>query len=92
MKNSQHRSDHTHEAGLESQQAGYAFELQSEPSERTLRFVIRAPDGEALERFARRHERELHLILVSRDLSSFAHLHPSRDAGVWSVALPSLEP
>ena len=32
------------------------------------------------------HERELHLIIVRDDLSTFSHLHPTRlDDGTWSV-------
>jgi hypothetical protein len=35
------------------------------------------------------HERDLHLIVVRRDLSGFQHLHPTRASdGLWSVPLP----
>jgi hypothetical protein len=78
--------------GLDSEARGYRLELV-DVSERALVFVIRAPGGEALRRFARVHDRELHLIMVSRDLTQYAHLHPYRDAsGSWSVALPALDP
>jgi hypothetical protein len=78
-------------AGLGPEKAGYALELTRTDAE--LSFVIRAPDGKALDRFARVHDRELHLFVVSRDLTRYSHLHPTRDArGTWSVSLPPLEP
>jgi hypothetical protein len=39
------------------------------------------------------HERALHLVVVSRELSSYHHLHPDLGAdGTWAVAVPALEP
>ncbi len=54
-------------------------------------FTITDVDGTAVQQFDVRHDRELHLIVVSRDLGTFAHVHPERDAdGVWHVDLPAL--
>jgi hypothetical protein len=39
------------------------------------------------------HERDLHLIVVNRELTTFRHVHPTLDAdGTWSVDLPALDP
>ena len=52
------------------------------------RFRILGPDGRAVRRYEQLHERQLHLIVVRRDLSGFQHVHPVRDrAGTWSINL-----
>ena len=52
------------------------------------RFTISGPDGRPVTRFAREHDKDLHLIVVRRDLSGFQHLHPTLGAdGVWSQRL-----
>ena len=39
------------------------------------------------------HEKELHLIVASKDSTGFHHVHPERAAdGSWSVMLPALVP
>ena len=39
------------------------------------------------------HERDLHFIVVNRELTSFHHVHPTLDQdGVWSIALPPWTP
>lgn len=54
-------------------------------------FTIVGPDGAPLQDYELLHDRELHLVVVSRDLARFVHVHPTRDAqGVWSVDLPAL--
>jgi hypothetical protein len=51
-------------------------------------FTITGPDGAPVAEFTEEHEKELHLIVVRRDLAGFSHLHPVRDAaGTWSVPL-----
>jgi hypothetical protein len=51
-------------------------------------FRILGPDGAAVTSYTPEHDKELHLIVVRRDLSGFQHLHPTRAAdGVWSVPL-----
>jgi hypothetical protein len=49
--------------------------------------------GGTLTEFDALHERRLHLIVVSRNLVDFHHLHPDMDvSGRWTVDLPSLAP
>lgn len=58
----------------------------SEPGE--FAFRILGPDGTALTRYTPTHERDLHLIVVRRDLSGFQHLHPAMRAdGTWNTPL-----
>jgi hypothetical protein len=52
------------------------------------RFRILGPDGAPVTRYTPTHDKDLHLIVVRRDLTGFQHLHPARAAdGVWSVPL-----
>jgi hypothetical protein len=54
----------------------------------TFRFTITGIDGTPVTRYEREHDKDLHLILVRRDLSGFQHLHPTLGAGgVWSQRL-----
>ena len=56
-------------------------------SERPFAFAIRA-DGEPLRQYDVVHERQMHLVVVRRDLGAFLHLHPERQAdGSWLVPL-----
>ncbi|MFE9613982.1 hypothetical protein [Streptomyces sp. NPDC006012] len=83
--------------GLQISDAGYTLDLGTPVVEagRTtqLRFAVRKDaSGQALTDYQLEHTKELHLIIASRDLTSFRHLHPSRAAdGTWStpVALPA---
>jgi hypothetical protein len=57
------------------------------------RFTIVDQDGEPARRYTSVHERDLHLILVSRELTTFHHLHPVLGAdGTWSIDVPPLDP
>lgn len=52
------------------------------------RFKVLNPQGKAVTEYRPLHERELHLIVVRRDLATFSHLHPTREAdGTWHVEL-----
>jgi hypothetical protein len=52
------------------------------------RFTVTGPDGRPVTRYERSHEKDLHLIVVRRDLVAFQHVHPERAAdGTWSVPL-----
>jgi hypothetical protein len=52
------------------------------------RFKVLDPDGEAVTDYRPLHERDLHLIMVRRDLATFSHLHPTREAdGTWHIEL-----
>ncbi|MER6168605.1 hypothetical protein [Streptomyces violaceorubidus] len=83
-------------AGLQITEAGHTLDLKTprvtagEKSE--VRFAVRDRDGRQLTSYRREHGKELHLILVSRDLVTYRHLHPTRAAdGTWStpVDLPT---
>jgi hypothetical protein len=57
------------------------------------RFRIVQPDGTPVTSFAEIHEKQVHLIVVRRDLTGYWHLHPAPAGdGLWSVQLPALEP
>ena len=79
-------------SGLESTRDGYSFVPETQGLEPggpgDFRFRITGPDGRAVTAYRPQHERELHLIVASRDLGWFSHVHPVRDAeGTWSVPL-----
>lgn len=45
-------------------------------------------DGDIVTAYEPTHTKDLHLIVVRRDLSGFQHVHPTRDeTGTWSVPL-----
>ena len=76
--------------GLQISESGYTLDLRTQSvtaGERSdLRFVIRDDDGRAVTAYRREHEKELHLIVASRDLGTYRHLHPARAAdGTWSI-------
>ncbi|WP_350278874.1 hypothetical protein [Kribbella sp. HUAS MG21] len=51
-----------------------------------LRFTIQGPDGKPVTKYTKTHEKDLHLIVVRRDLSGFRHVHPTMAAdGTWSI-------
>ncbi|MEU1961812.1 hypothetical protein [Nocardia sp. NPDC019304] len=53
-----------------------------------LRFRILDRDGKPVTRYVRNHDKDLHLIVVRRDMAAFQHVHPVLDAdGTWSVPL-----
>jgi hypothetical protein len=57
-----------------------------------LRFRILGPDGQAQTAYEATHDKDLHLILVRRDMTGYQHLHPVlSDDGTWSVPV-DLEP
>lgn len=76
--------------GLQISEDGYTLDLQT-PSvtagqRSDLRFTVRDGGGRAVTAYQREHEKELHLIVASRDLVTYRHLHPTRAAdGTWST-------
>jgi hypothetical protein len=51
-------------------------------------FTVLGPDGKAVREYTPTHDKDLHLIVVRRDLSTFQHLHPVLGAdGTWAVPL-----
>jgi hypothetical protein len=54
----------------------------------TLRFRVVGPGGTAVTSFATVQEKQLHLVVVRRDLGGYQHLHPNLGPdGVWSTPL-----
>jgi hypothetical protein len=71
--------------GLAVSQDGYTLVPESTSP---YRFVITGPDGAPVTDYARTHEKDLHLIVVRRDLAGYRHLHPTLGAdGRWTVPL-----
>ncbi|WP_045746265.1 hypothetical protein [Actinoplanes rectilineatus] len=57
------------------------------------RFRILGPDGAPVTAYTPNHEKDLHLIVVRRDLTGFQHVHPALDGdGTWSVPLAVTDP
>ncbi|MFF1273558.1 hypothetical protein ACFVZC_09140 [Streptomyces marokkonensis] len=76
--------------GLQISEGGYTLDLKTPrvtAGDRTdLRFTVRDDQGRAVTEYRREHDKELHLIVASRDLLTYRHLHPTRAAdGTWST-------
>jgi len=83
--------------GLAISEAGYRLVLEADTvgAGAALPFAFQIVDdkGMPVTRFVELHERQLHLIVFSRNLVDYLHLHPGMDAnGRWTVELPALEP
>ncbi|MFO7252966.1 MAG: hypothetical protein DIU60_019680 [Actinomycetes bacterium] len=82
--------------GLQVSENGYTFTplttiKAGEPTD--FRFTITGPDGEPVTDYTVQHEKKLHLIVVSRDLVTFRHLHPEQTGdGGWSVKITLDDP
>jgi len=84
-------------AGLAVSRDGYTLDLRTSTvdagARNELELVITGPDGRPVEDYEVEHDKELHLIVVSRDLVGYAHVHPIRDdAGLWTVEVPTMRP
>lgn len=78
--------------GLSVSEGGYtlvpARSTLAAGADTPFRFHITGPDGRPLRDYTETHEKDLHLIVVRRDLSGFQHVHPKRAAdGTWSIPL-----
>ncbi|MEU4193538.1 hypothetical protein AB0E69_16685 [Kribbella sp. NPDC026611] len=76
--------------GLAVSDAGYTFApattFFTSGAKTQLRFTIQGPDGRPVTKYTKTHEKDLHLIVVRRDLSGFHHVHPTLAAdGTWSI-------
>ena len=59
----------------------------------TFTFRIETSDGSPVREFDVVHERRMHLIVLSRDLIDYLHLHPTMNSdGLWQVEVPALHP
>lgn len=84
--------DDTAPGGLALSQDGYTLRLVQDQlpagQPATLGLTITGPDGRPVTRYTPTHDKELHLVVVRRDLSGFQHVHPTRDdAGAWTVPM-----
>lgn len=76
--------------GLEAAADGYTLALTDAPAaagRQRLAFAVTGPDGHRVTAYDEQHERDLHLVVVRRDLTGFQHVHPVLDpaSGEWSV-------
>jgi hypothetical protein len=76
--------------GLMSTRDGYTLELAESQiasgKNVPLRFRITDSSGAPVTKYVDSHEKQLHLIVVRRDMVGFQHVHPVLDAnGTWSV-------
>ena len=83
--------------GLAVSEAGWTLRLGTSRAATgtsvPLSFVVERPDGSTETAYVETHTKELHLVVVPRDLSSFQHVHPTRAAdGTWSVPLDLATP
>jgi hypothetical protein len=79
-------------AGLQISQDGYRLTLLSGSlstgTPQPFRFQITGPDDRPVTDYTTSHDKELHLIVVRRDLSGFQHVHPELASdGTWSIPL-----
>ncbi|MBF8193898.1 hypothetical protein ITP53_51140 [Nonomuraea sp. K274] len=52
------------------------------------KFTVTDPDGKPITAYQVEHDKKLHFIVVSRDLTHFQHVHPEMaQDGTWSVGL-----
>ena len=83
--------------GLAVADGGFRLELANDvlPADEPSSFEFRIVDGAGtpFTTFEELHERMLHLIVLSRNLVDYWHLHPTMDSGgTWTVELPPLAP
>lgn len=61
-------------------------EIPTPKSNTRIQFMAHGPDGKLVTQFAMMHEKLLHLIVVSKDLSYFNHIHPEYDGeGLFTI-------
>lgn len=83
-------SDGEEAGGLTSTKGGYTLVLEDPTVDAgpqvPVRFRILDADGVPVTRYTPNHEKDLHLIVVRRDMVAFRHLHPVLDEqGTWSA-------
>ncbi|MGW4369907.1 hypothetical protein ACWEKT_30110 [Nocardia takedensis] len=78
--------------GLTATANGYTLRLDDSVAlagpDVPLRFRVLDATGAPLTRYTAEHEKDLHLIVVRRDMAGYQHVHPTLDAaGVWSTTV-----
>jgi len=87
----QHQQNHSQHQNLteEKQPVHVAWNFDTEPttgSSQNLSIQVTDHNGKPVEDFAINHEKKMHLIVVSEDLSHFDHLHPDyKENGEFNV-------
>ncbi len=84
----EHGQEASPEASI-STQADWKLSTDSPKSneETSITIQIQTEDGKAIEEFDINHEKKLHLIVVSKDLSYFNHIHPEyKGNGKFEIA------
>jgi hypothetical protein len=84
-------------AGLQVAQDGYRLQPISTTlavgDAQPFQFRILGPDGTPVTDYTTSHDKDLHLIVVRRDLSGFQHVHPELAGdGTWSIPLAVAAP
>jgi hypothetical protein len=82
--------EHHDVGGVASTAGGYTLTLGADrlpAGHQRLAFTIADHDGTPVTAYDEQHERDLHLIVVRRDLTGYQHLHPTLDtaSGEWST-------
>jgi hypothetical protein len=82
--------EHHDVGGVASTAGGYTLTLGADrlpAGHQRLSFTVSDHDGAPVTAYDEQHERDLHLIVVRRDLTGYQHLHPTLDAatGEWSI-------
>ncbi|MFI6167871.1 hypothetical protein ACIBCN_13910 [Nocardia sp. NPDC051052] len=85
------RPDHA-PGGMMATDNGYTLRLDTALTTAApnvaLRFRILNQDGTPVTRYQPNHDKDLHLIVVRRDMAAFQHVHPTLGGdGTWSVPL-----
>lgn len=83
--------------GLQIAQDGYRLEPAttrlSTSDDQVFRFRVIGPDGKPVTSYTTAHEKDLHLVVVRRDLTGFQHVHPVLGGdGFWEIPLRVAEP
>ncbi|WP_280250279.1 hypothetical protein [Nocardia abscessus] len=77
--------------GMLASERGYTLRLdnsQAPTADAQLRFRILDSAGAPVTRYVRTHDKDLHLIVIRRDMVGYQHVHPALDtSGTWSVPL-----
>jgi hypothetical protein len=78
--------------GLQIAQDGYRLSpvttRLSTGDAQPFRFRVLGADGDPVTEYTENHEKDLHLIVVRRDMSGYQHVHPTLGAdGTWEVPL-----
>lgn len=85
-------ADHATLSGLTNTESGYTLVLEDTQTtsapDAPLRFRIQDHTGTPVTRYTTTHDKDLHLIVVRRDMAAFQHVHPVLDnTGTWTVPL-----